>query len=148
MEAPITHPAIDAATTTRRQTPPLYVGPATPERCAEAAEAVAAAKRIKATLKSVAADLGCTRGMLHKMVQAHGAMRSYAVTLWREGSREMPVCTVITPKGAQAAAVAAFREFPGTLKNLELPGWKLSVGDAVFDLLMIAGEASTRGRLA
>lgn len=45
------------------------------------------------------------------------------------------------------AAVAAFREYPGTLKNLELPGWQLWAGDAAFSLSAVR-EAAAQGRAA
>jgi hypothetical protein len=54
----------------------------------------------------------------------------------------------VTPKGALAAAVAAFREFPGTLKGLELPGWKLLVGSTSFALEDVRGEAAHERRAA
>lgn len=125
-------------------TPPpmLYVGPATAEQCRVAAELVAARAESKRTLKSIAEELGITRGTLHRMVQAHGAMRSYAITLQRDGEiRTIPVCTVLTGKGALAAAVAAWRQYPGTLKNLELPGWWLCAGRASFRLYQVRDAA-------
>jgi predicted transcriptional regulator len=123
----------------------LYVGPATAEQCRVAAELVAARAESKRTLKSIAEELGITRGTLHRIVQAHGAMRSYAITLQRDGeARIIPLCTVLTCKGAMAAAVAAWRQYPGTLKNLELPGWRLCAGQASFRLPQVR-EAARQG---
>lgn len=121
---------------------PLYVGPATQARCRDAHLAVAQAKITKDTLKEVAADFGVTPSTLQRMCEAHATMGTYEVTLEREGSASMTVCTVITPKGALAAAVAAFREYAGTLKGLELPGWKLRVNDVAFDLHDVRAEAA------
>ncbi|WP_161596279.1 hypothetical protein [Rhodanobacter glycinis] len=128
--------------------PPIYVGPSSPARCAQAAEAVAAAKTNKDTLKEIAVDLGVSRGTLRRMVEAHKAMREYQVKLARDGAAPMAVCHVITPKGAMAAAVAAFREYPGTLKGLELPGWYLLVGDQRFQLHAVRDEAAPQRRAA
>lgn len=119
-------------------TPPpmrmLYVGPATAERCAQAHAAVEAAKTTRDTLKEIASDLGLSRDALRRLCAAHAAMRRYDVTLTRAGSATLPVCMVVTPKGAQAAAIAAFREFPCTFKHLELDGWTLVVNGRDFAL--------------
>lgn len=128
--------------------PPIYVGPSSPARCAQAAAAVVEAKTTKDTLKEIAADLGVSRGTLRRMVDAHKAMREYQVKLARDGSAPMVVCQVITPKGELAAAVAAFREYPGTLKGLELPGWYLLVGDHRFKLHDVRDEAAPQRRAA
>lgn len=92
----------------------------------------------------MAADLGVSRSTLARMAKAHESMRSYKVQLERDGSPTMSVCEVVTPEGAQAAAVAAFREYPGTLKNLELPGWRLRVGEASFSLENVRELARSR----
>jgi len=117
------------------------------ERCAQAHAEVAARKQNKRSLKAIAEELGISRGTLNKMCTAHGAMRSYEVTLAREGSPTMRVCTVVTPKGALSAAIAAFREYPGTLKGLELPGWRMLVNAASFPLEQVRA-ASAGGRAA
>lgn len=125
--------------------PPIYVGPGTIELCAKAHAECAAAKQNKRTFKSIAEELGVSRATLHKLRTAHGSMRSYDVQLAREGSATMRVCTVVTPKGAPAAAVAAYREYAGSLKGLELPGWKLQAGDAAFTLEVVRAAASPNG---
>lgn len=129
-------------------TPPIYVGPSSPARCAEAAAAVEAAKITKDTQKEIASDFGVSRGTLRRMVEAHKAMHEYPVQLARDGSAPMAVCRVITPKGELAAAVAAFREYPGTLKGLELPGWYLLVGGQRFNLHDVRDEAAPQRRAA
>lgn len=137
-----------AAASQPRVTPPpmLYVGPATAGLCREAAEAVAARAESKRTLKSIAEAMGVSRGTLHRMVQAHGTMHSYAITLRRiDETRVIPVCTVVTCKGPLAAAVAAWREYPGTLKNLELPGWLLCAGSWSKELHQVREAARLGG---
>ncbi|MGN6234971.1 hypothetical protein [Dyella sp.] len=110
-------------------TPPLYVGPSTQARCEQAAEA-----RKTQKLKEVAEALGVACSTARRMIAAHKAMRTFTVTLQREGSPTMTVCQVTTPKGGLTAALAAWREYPGTLKNLELPGWRLVVDGSAFEL--------------
>lgn len=107
-----------------------------------------AAKETKDTLKEIAADFGVSRGTLRRMYEAHKAMQQYEVKLAREGSPTMAVCTVITPKGALAAAVAAYREYPETLKGLELPGWELLVGSRSFKLHDVREESAPARRAA
>lgn len=119
----------------------LFTGPGTPERCRDAA---AALKERTGTIVAVAREFGVNRSTLKRMAAAHANMRTYSVTLQREGSPTMTVCQVITPKGALAAAVAAFREYSGTLKNLELPGWRLAVGEASFELVDVAKASGAR----
>lgn len=109
---------------------PLYVGPGTHTSCRAAAEAIAAKK----TQREVAAEFGVSRSTVRRYLDAAANMAGYAITLERDGSQPLRVCEVITPKGPLAAAVAAYREYPGTLKTLELPGWKLRVGGALIDL--------------
>lgn len=84
------------------------------------------------------------RSTLRQMVLAHKAMKRFDVQLQREGSPTMRVCTVVTPRGAMAAALAAYREYPGTLKSLELPGWKLVAGTTAFALVDVRREATYR----
>jgi hypothetical protein len=109
---------------------PLYVGPGTPAGCQLAAEAIAAKK----TQREVAADMGISRSTLRRYLDAAARMASFPVSLERDGSAPLRVCDVVTPKGELAAAIAVYREYPGTLKTLELPGWKLRVGGALIDL--------------
>ncbi|MFK2904982.1 helix-turn-helix domain-containing protein [Dyella ginsengisoli] len=109
---------------------PLYVGPGTPARCKAAADAVAAKK----TQRAAAEEFGVSRSTLRRYLDAAANMAVYAITLERDGSQPLRVCDVLTPKGPLTAAVAAYREYPGTLKTLELPGWKLRVGGALIDL--------------
>lgn len=119
----------------------IFTGPGTPERCREAHEAMA---NRTGTIIAIARDLGVNRSTLKRMVAAHESMRTYSVKLQRAGSPSMLVCQVVTPKGALAAAVAAFREYPGTMKNLELPGWQLVAGDASFELSDVAKASGSR----
>jgi hypothetical protein len=44
--------------------------------------------------------------------------------------------------------VAAFREYPGSLKGLELPGWKLVVGSLSFALEDVRAESAPQRRAA
>lgn len=126
-------------------TPPcLYTGPGTLEHCAKAHQRRTEAKESKTPLKEVAAELGISRSTLRTWADAHDQMASFDVKLAREGSPTMKVCTVITPSGALAAALAAFREYPGTFKNLELPGWRMLVGETNFKLEDVRGAATPR----
>lgn len=126
-------------------TPPcLYTGPGTLEHCANAHQLRAAAKESKTPLKEVAAGMGISRSTLRTWAEAHEQMATFEVKLAREGSPTMKVCTVITPNGALAAAIAAFREYQGTLKNLELPGWRMLVGEAGFTLEDVRESATPR----
>ncbi len=125
--------------------PPVYVGPATQERCAKAHEECAAAKASKLPLRQVAEQFGVARSTLRAMCQAHAAMRTYPVQLARAGSATLPVCTVVTPKGPLAAAIAAVRTYPGTLKSLELPDWQLLVGGRSFPLDQVRAEMTLGG---
>lgn len=128
--------------------PPLYVGPGSVARCAAAHAARLSAKAAKVPLKQVAEEFGCTRSTLNAWADAHALMTQFTVKLARDGSPTMTVCAVVTPKGALAAAVAAFREYPGTLKGLELPGWKLLVGSQSFPLEDVREAAAPVRRAA
>ena len=113
-------------------------------RCADAHAMRQAAKAQNLPLKDVAAELGISRSTLRIWADAHEQMRTYTVTLQRDGSPTMTVCTVVTPRSALDAAAAAFREYPGTFKNLELPGWRMVVGEASFALEMVREVATPR----
>lgn len=125
-------------------TPPLYTGPGSLARCADAHAMRLAAKASNTPLKEVAAELGISRSTLRTWADAHERMTTYTVKLAREGSPTMDVCTVTTPNGASAAAIAAFREYPGTFKNLELPGWRMLVGELSYPLEQVRAEAAPR----
>jgi hypothetical protein len=124
--------------------PPLYIGPGSLALCAKAHELRAAAKEAKTPLKQVAAEMGISRSTLRTWADAHEKMTTFAVQLAREGSPTMNVCMVVTPSGAGAAAIAVFREYPGTFKNLELPGWRMLVGEMSYPLEQVRAEATPR----
>jgi hypothetical protein len=115
-------------------TPPLYVGPGTAESCAAAHAAREAAKAAKEPLKTAAGRIGLARARMNRLANAHAQMSTWPVLLERDGSKTITVCTVVTPKGSLEAAKAAVRQYPGTLKGLELPGWQLRVGSMSYPL--------------
>lgn len=128
--------------------PSIVTGPGSPELCARAHAALAEGKAQGKALKAIAADFGVARSTLRNYAHSHTHMRTWSVQLVRDGMKPMPVCQVTTPKGALAAALAAYREYPGTLKSLELPGWVLLVDDHRFELEAIREELATSRRAA
>ena len=56
------------------------------------------------------------------------ACRNTRLCCVTRGGVAVPVATVKSPKGFEAACRCAVRRFPGTLKHLELPDWMLTDG--------------------
>ena len=103
--------------------PTLNVGCANPERDAEIAAALASE-----TPKAVAARFGLSASTVRSAAARHASLRRF--DLWIEGSDTPPlrVCHVASCKPFPSLSLAAYREYPGTLKKLELPGWRLTDG--------------------
>ena len=118
----------------------IYVGLTNPERCAEIHRALAGGAKVK----DLAEAYGCSPTTVRNQARRHGKAARYTVVLQRDGERDLPLCDVITPGGAMGAAVAVFRHYAGTLKRLELPGWRLLVSDVAFKLEDVRKEASPK----
>lgn len=103
--------------------PTLLVGMANPERDAQIAAALGTD-----TVAGVAERLHLSRSTVRDAAARH-RMRS-EFDLYLEGPHTPPVrvCHVVCCKPFTAAALAAYRAYPGTLKKLELPGWSLTDG--------------------
>lgn len=103
--------------------PVLYVGTANPER-----DAAIAAELATMDAATVALHHGVSRTTVRAAAARHAALRRF--DLWIEGSDTPPlrVCQAASCKPFTAVALAAYRAYPGTLKKLELPGWRLTDG--------------------
>lgn len=115
----------------------IYAGLTNPTRCAEVHQAL----KDGAKVKDLSERYGCAPSTIRNQAKRHEKAKLFSVSLERDGERTISVCHVITPGGAMAAAVAAFRHYSGTLKALELPGWRLRVSDEVFSLADVRKEA-------
>lgn len=118
----------------------IYAGIANPERCAEIHRALTGGAKVK----DLAEAYGCSPTTVRNQSKRHEKAARYTVVLQRDGERELTLCDVITPGGAMGAAVAVFRHYAGTLKGLELPGWRLVVSDVAFKLEDVRKEASPK----
>lgn len=107
--------------------PTLNVGLSNPVRDADIAAALATE-----TVGAVAAHFHVSRGTVRAAQARARALRRF--DLYIEGTDTPPlrVCHVATCKPFTAVALAAYREFAGTLKKLELPGWRLTDGGGAF----------------
>lgn len=115
------------------------IGVTNPERDAQVAAALCNRK-----VKDVCAEFGIHRSTARAMERRHKRTATYDVSLSGNGMKPFAVCTVVSTRGHMSAAILAYRSYPGLLKHLELPGWRLNVGDASFELEAIRREIGLR----
>jgi len=105
--------------------PTLYVGMANPVRDADIAQALTVE-----TIGAVAAHFNVSRTAVRAAAARHAARRDFDLLLTGPDTPPVRVCHVVSCKPFTAVALAAFRTYAGTLKKLEIPGWKLTDGHA------------------
>lgn len=103
--------------------PTLLVGLTNPERDTEIAAAYT-----RMTIAELAAHFHCSSSTIRAAVGRHNARREFELFLEdaTPPTVRVRVCRVVTTKPFVAAAVAAYRAYPATLKKLEIPGWTLT----------------------
>jgi hypothetical protein len=105
--------------------PTLHVGVGNVERDAQIAAALSTD-----TVGGVANRLGVTRASVRAALGRHRSMREFDLFLLSGDTppQRIRVCHVVAAVPFTSVALAAWRAYRGTLKRLEVPGWRLTDG--------------------
>lgn len=80
---------------------------------------------LKDAVIAAAKEFGCSKSKVRSIYRKAERMELFDLVLVDDQSIRIPIAQVKSCNGFERACRAAIRRFPGTLKHLDLPIWKI-----------------------